>query len=380
MKRRLSIVIAVILVLSLALAACGGKQAPAPAAPAEPAAPADPATPAPAEPLEVIELTLMNHEGPNSVTAAMLDKWCAAVLEESGGALIVTPFHGSLGGPRDTYNMVMDGSVDIGFGLPTFYPGVFPATEVIGLPFIGAQNSMQAGHAMQELWDTTDVIRNEWNDVHSILQCTNTLSPLFTRDKKIMSVNDLKGMNIRTVGAPVTEWAKIVGANPMPVDLGEVYTSFEKGVINAITSVGWEAVESTSVWELGKYFLDFEMQVNPTFIVMNLDSWNRLPDTHKAFLDACSGHNAIEIMGDDREVSRARVAGKIRDKSPDNLIYRLDDLDPAEVQKFKDAGYKARDVWRGQVDALGAGIDTKALEEAATALMEKWVKEYYYEF
>lgn len=372
MKKRMLMVLAVVMALSVILAACGGGMTEPPAPEPEPApetaAPEPEPAPAPEPAGEVVELTLMNHEGPNSPTARQIDDWCAAVLEASGGRLVVTPFHGSLGGPRDTYNMVLDGSVDIGWGLPSFYPGVFPATDAIALPFIGAKNAMQAGHAMVELYETTDFIKPEWTDVHVIMLHTNIVAPLITKDLKIEKIEDLKGLNIRTIGGPVTEWAKIVGANPMTIDLGEIYTSMEKGVIDAITSTGWEVVLANNFYELGDYFLDFEMQVNPCFLVMNQNSWEALPDDLKAVIDEYSGHKAMDTFGPKREEARATVNQMILDRGGE--IYTLNDEQKA---KFAEAGDQASDVWRDQVNATG--VDANALRDKAIELMAKYADE-----
>ena len=370
MKKR-SFIIAIIIAFTMVLAACGGGMTEPPATPdpgpetvpEEPAAP----TPTPDPVGEVIELTLMQHEGPNSPTARQIDSWCEAVNVASGGQLVVTPFHGSLGGPRDTYNMVIDGSVDIGWGLPSFYPGVFPATDAIALPFIGAQSAMQAGHAMVELYETTDYLKAEWSDVHVIMLHTNMVAPLITKDLKIEKIEDLKGLNIRTIGGPVTEWAKLVGMNPMTIDLGEIYASMEKGVINAITSTGWEVVLANNFYELGDYFLDFEMQVNPTFFVMNQAKWDSLPDNIKAVIDEYSGHKAMDTFGPEREKARAAVAEIIDERG--GLIYGLSDEQKAI---FAEYGDKASDIWRDQVNATG--IDADALRDKAIEMMAKYAE------
>jgi TRAP-type C4-dicarboxylate transport system substrate-binding protein len=369
MKKRLIILLAVVMTLSLILAACsGGMTPPAENTPApEPAPAPDTSTPAPEPVGEVFELTLMNHEGPNSATARQIDHWCAAVLEASGGQLVVTPFHGSLGGPRDTYNMVVDGSVDIGWGLPSFYPGMFPASDVIALPFIGAKDSMQAGHAMSDLYTTTDYLKEEWSGVKVIMLHTNIVAPLITKDKKIEKLEDLKGLNIRTIGGPPTEWAKLVGANPMTIDLGEIYTSMEKGVINAITSAGWEVVEANKFYELGDYFLDFEMQVNPCFFVMNWDAWNKLPPNLQAVIDEFSGAKALEVFGPEREAARQVAYDKIAERGGE--VYKLS---ADEQKRFAEVGDKASDIWRE--NASGKGIDADALRAKAIELLAKYAQ------
>ena len=378
MKKKLFIVLAVIMALSLALAACGGGTEPAPAEPADPApAPAEPAPApeptAPAEPVETVTLTLMNHETPLSTTALMLDRWIAAVEEASGGTIKIEAHHGDMGGPRDTYNFVVDGAADIGFGLPSFYPGQFPATDVIALPFLGAKNSMQAGHTNVEMYETTPELQAEWTDVKMICMYTNTVAPLITKDKKIEKLEDLKGYNIRTIGGPVTEFMKLAGANPMTVDLGQIYPDFENNVLNAVTAVGWEAVEATKIYELGTYFLDYEMQVNPTFIIMNKAKYESLSDEHKAIIDGLGGHAAVDIQGEMREEARQKVYDEVN--AAGGEVYTLSD---SEKERFRELGSEASAAWRDQVNATG--VDAEALEAKCAGLFEKYAAQYPYTF
>ena len=135
------------MVLALALSACSGTTQPDDEASNQP----------PVDDGKVYEFNLQNHDSPTGATAKFLDAWAEAVSEASNGRIKINCFHGgSMGGPKDTYNMVINETVDIGWGLPSFYPGRFPATDAIALPFIGVNTSKQASYALWDLYDSTD--------------------------------------------------------------------------------------------------------------------------------------------------------------------------------------------------------------------------------
>lgn len=358
MKKRFSFLLALITVFSIMLTACGGSDSPGTT---EPGGSDDTSQTSG----EKFEFNLQNHDSPTGATAQFLDAWAAAIDEASDGRIKINCFHGgSLGGPKDTYNMVVDGTVDIGWGLPSFYPGIFPATDSIALPFIGVKSSLQASYALWDLYDSTDYLKDEWSDVQMILLHTNCDAPLIT-DAKLTSINDLKGMNMRVNGGPPTEWAKLAGANPMNIGIGDVYSSMEKGVISGVTSTGWDVVNAFKFYEQGDYFLDYSIHVNPYFLVMNKNSYNRLPDDLKAIMDEFSGYGALEIVGDRWAKVKDEVFGKIEAEGKE--IYTLPE---AEMEKFKELGVQARETWMSDLE--GKGIDAEGLVAKTMELLDKY--------
>ena len=366
MKKQLVIVVAVLLAFTLTLAACGGS---APAATPEPEAPAaEPSAPAETAPpasTEVFEFNLQNHDSPVGATAQFLDAWAEAIKDASDGRIIIHNFHGgSLGGPRDSYNMVADGTVDIAWGLPSFTPGLFPGTDAIALPFIGVKSSLQASYALWELYDSSDYLKPEWSDVHMILLHTNCDAPLLS-NKKIEKAEDIRGMNLRINGGPPTEWAKIAGANPMNIGIGDVYAAMEKGAVDGVTSTGWDVVSAFKFYEQADYFLDYAIHVNPYFLVMNKASYNKLPADLQAIMDEYSGYGALEIVGSRWGDVKADVLEAIKANGGD--IYKLAD---AEQAKFDAFGVQAREIWMDEIS--GQGIDAEGLVAKTLELLDKY--------
>lgn len=380
MRHKLALLLSIVLTLALALtiSACGGTDSTdttavpstatptteAPATTATTGAGSDTTAVTAAPTGEVFEFNLQNHDSPTGATAQFLDAWAAAIKEASNGRIVINNFHGgSLGGPKDSYNMVVDGTVDIAWGLPSFSPGLFPATDAIALPFIGVKTSLQASYALWELYDSTEYLKPEWSKVKVILLHTNCDAPLIT-DKKIASITDIKGMNLRINAGPPTEWAKLAGANPMNIGIGDVYAAMEKGVVNGVTSTGWDVVNAFKLYEQGKCFLDYAIHVNPYFLVMNMNSYNKLPDDLKAVLDQFSGYGALEIVGSRWADVKADVLNKISQAGKE--LYTL----PAEeMAKFQALGEQARQVW--MTDLKGKGIDTDGLVAKTMELLAK---------
>lgn len=356
MKKRLYPLLAIIMVLALVLSACGGK------APEGSSDTNSDQTDQTSD--KVYEFNLHNFDAPTGPTAQFLDAWAAKVYEDSNGRIKVNCFHGgSMGGPKDTYPMVINGTVELGWSLANFYPGQFPATEAITLPFIGVNSAMQGSYAQWELYDSTDYLKPEWKDVKMILLHTNNDSPIMTKKKKIEKVEDLKGLNVRVNGGPPTEFIKLAGASPFNMAIGEIYTSMEKGVIDAATSIGWDAVAPFKIHEQGKYFLDYAIHVSPYFFIMNKQAYESLPDDLKAVIDKNSGYGALEICGDLWSKGRAASVAAAEEVGE---VYTISD---EEMAKFKELGVKARETWAADLKAKG--IDADGLVKKVEELLEK---------
>src|SRR5262245_43629520 len=87
--------------------------------------------------------------------AKMLAPWAKKVEADSQGKIKIDIFPSmQLGGtPPQLYDQARDGVVYIVWTLPGSTPGRFPTSEVIELPFIGAQRGIVNARAAQELGD-----------------------------------------------------------------------------------------------------------------------------------------------------------------------------------------------------------------------------------
>jgi len=350
-KKQKLVLLTLLTAFFVLLAGCGGDSAPATGG-------------GDGDDTTVFEFNLSSHDSPVGTTGQFLDAWSEAVNEASGGRIVIHNFHGgSLATMPQTLGMVLDGAIDLGWGLASFYPGVFPATDAIALPFIGLESPVQATHALWELYETTDWLKGEWTDAKVIVLHTNADTPLISQ-RKLNSAADLRGMNLRTNAGPATEWARLAGAEPVNLPIGEVYQALERGVIDGATSTGWDAVNSFRFYEQGDYFLDYALHVSPFFLIMNWDSYNRLPDDLKAIIDAHSGYGAIDIIDTRWADVKASVREIITDRGGE--IYNLP---PAEHARLVGFAEQAREMWKDSVrDAVD---DVDGLVEKAMELMEK---------
>ena len=280
---------------------------------------------------EVYSLKVQSQDPETSATGQFLEEWAAAVEEASDGQLDITVYHGgSLGSAAESYNMVVSGSVDIAWGLPSMSTGKFPLTDVAALPFT-AEDTLQASYALWDLYESTDYLKDEWSEVKVLLLHTNCDSPLIIKGDQINDVAGFSGRQTRFIGGASTSFANYVGMIPVTMAPSDIYEGLEKGTIDSAANCGWDLVNSLKLYEQADYILDWHFNVNPYFFVMNWDSYNNLPEDLQAVIDEYSGYKALEYVGTKWQDVKASCEELNKDK-----VYTLSDEIMDELHGYGD--------------------------------------------
>ncbi len=170
---------------------------------------------------EKVEVLTVHHFlGPNSpAQTKLLVPWARKIEKLSKGRIKIEIFPSmSMGGkPTELYKQVRNGSADIVWTVAGYTPGVFPRTEVYELPTVHKGSSLATSIAIRENFD---LIKDDYKKVKVLLIHTHAGNALHMTTKRVRSIDDLKGMKLRTpsrVGAWLIEeyGAEPVGM-PMP--------------------------------------------------------------------------------------------------------------------------------------------------------------------
>ncbi|TNF18975.1 MAG: hypothetical protein EP318_16025 [Rhodobacteraceae bacterium] len=165
---------------------------------------------------------------------------------------------------------VRNGAMDITFTSPSYYSGLVPASSTMNLSFkdyneirpTGYYERMTELHAAQNLVFLGEV------------PATDLAFHVFL-NKPVETLDDLKGMRIR-VFPTLLPLVNALGAEPLVLPMGEIYTAMERGAIDGFMrgTVGWaEQFEGvvTHVVYPGVYRAGFP-------ILVNQNAWNKLPE------------------------------------------------------------------------------------------------------
>lgn len=296
--------------------------------------------------------------------------WVNKVQTESGGRIKIDIFPSmQLGGtPPQLYDQARDGVADIVWTLPGNTPGRFPSIEVMELPFVAAKRGIPNAKATQELFDT-GAFRDEFKETR-ILCCWSHDHGLIHTNKAIKTMEDLKGLKLRSPTRLAGEALKALGANGIPMPLPQLPESLAQRVLDGAV-IPWEVVPAVKVQELLKFHT--EIAGSPTLytasfvLAMNKAKYDGMPDDLKKVIDANSGQVVAQMAGEMWD-NQAKVVEEVVRKRG-NTVASIDD---AEAARWRKATQPVVEAWLKS--AKEKSIDGDKLLANARALVAKYEK------
>lgn len=291
---------------------------------------------------------------------ALMQPWAEEVAKRSNGSLTIRIYPSlQLGGtPEGQYNQVLSGISDISFFTPGYTPTVFPGTGIAELPYL-TKNAEHATRLLHAVFDK--YLAQEYKDVKVITFWTVDSHAIQSRTP-IRTLEDLKGKKIRSPSAAQSDVVKALGAVPVNMPITQVYTSLERGVIDAFFA-GMSASFSFKLDEVVKSITLGGTGGNlPLFLVMNKKSYEALSPEHKKIIDETSGLQ-LGLRGARAYDAQGAKGIEMARKRAGVTVHTLSE---AEQAKFRKAAEPVIDVWIAEREKQG--IKARAMYEAAKAV------------
>lgn len=233
------------------------------------------------KPMKIIFATFEPEPGP----WAQLMKVVAADLEQatSGKVKVTCSFAGALGKPGEFYELVKKGIVDMALSVPTFgNPGQFPILDTIGLPFVLPTSEIGA-QAMTMLYDKGYRDKG-FQDVRPLWFQTGQGVTIFTRDKPVRTLDDIKGMKIFAASPNEQEKIKLWGATPVALPMTEMYMGLKKNIIDGIL-FNYNGMVLFKLSEVLNYCTQPGTGSVTSCIIINNKIYEKLPPEGKKYLE-----------------------------------------------------------------------------------------------
>jgi TRAP-type C4-dicarboxylate transport system substrate-binding protein len=203
-----------------------------------------------------------------------LKQFIDTIKERTDGKVRISLYEGTLGAPKDYWEMVKGNAVQFAYLTDSAHASRMPIIDLLQLPF-----------EIKDLEDITNVT-NEWakagymkevTDAFKLLGFTS-VSPntIFTKNKKLSTMADLKGLKIRVNTKLVGQVVSTLGGTGVSMPAGEVYMSLQTGVIDGAVT-GIVAFTDRRFYEVCKYALQATLLVGSVATVMNKETWEGLP-------------------------------------------------------------------------------------------------------
>jgi TRAP-type C4-dicarboxylate transport system substrate-binding protein len=170
---------------------------------------------------------------------------------------------------------------------------------------------------------------------------------IMSRAKPVRTMDDLKGMRIRTPSRAQSAQLTALGATPVDMPVTQIYNSLERGVIDA-TMIPLSAMLDFKLLEVVKYLtVDAPLGRSPFLVSMQRKRYESLPPDLKKIIDDTTG---LEMsLGGARSYDKKNIEALEAGKKQREVI----SLAPAEAKKWQEIFKKLAQEQAAEVDKKG---------------------------
>ena len=207
---------------------------------------------------------------------------------------VETYFGGTLAKPPDCLDAISHGAYDAGWISPAFTPGKTPLMLIPNATPLVAQSLFSGVKAADELAKTFPPAGEEFDKAKvKLLFHSGVWQYELISNKPVASYRDIKGLRVRTFGYISKAWAKL-GGSPVAMPIPEIYNSLQKGIIDAVLTQPISMYKTLRLCEVAKNYTQVDFGCLAVPVIMNLKTWNLLPETvKKAMTNVASEMPAI---------------------------------------------------------------------------------------
>ena len=275
----------------------------------------------------------------------------------SNGEIDVQIFPSSQMGPdREMIEGVQTGVLEMAIPPSSFFAGWDPAFAVIELPYMYASKDIAfdvldgaAGDGMLARVENQGLVGLGWLEL-GVRNVTNNVRP-------IASPQDLEGVKLRTMKVPAhVATFESLGANPTPMNFGEVYSALQQGVIDGQENP-LAIITSQRFYEVQKYLSTTGHVFAVYMPVVSKPFFDNLSAEHQQLIRGsmarARAHQAELVAAEDAsQLDEIRSAGvEVLELTAEQRQAFADQTESVRLQYRDEVGAEAYDAW---VAAVGA--------------------------
>lgn len=224
-------------------------------------------------------------------------------LEKKTGGELVVQIHpmGQLGGEKDITEGLQLGTVDFQASSLGVTGNFIPAVNVFNLPFLfkSPEHFLKVMNGPLGA-KVLEIVQAQGEKVG--LKVLGIAGPSFrlpmNNVRAIKTVADFKGLRIRTMQVPIHMAAyKALGAVPLPIAFGELYTALQTGVVDGNEN-GPATLAAMKFYEVQKHVTTLPIVSNGGVFLMSMKTWNKLSASQKKAVTD-SAQEWVKAMNDE---------------------------------------------------------------------------------
>lgn len=234
----------------------------------------------------VTQLVYATPYSPSHPFSRADQQWIEFVEAESGGSLQIRPsWSGALLSSEHSMLELRHGVVDVGLITPIYVKG--------GVHLIRTQSGFYAGvrsiEAQVELYyclaNGNPRFDREVEGLKILAVQGGSLPGLVTRDRPVGSLEDLRGLRVR-VPAELLHVMRDLGADPVNMPMGDVYSALAKGIIDGVIAPT-DTFRALHLAEVAQYYTPLAVPrgAYPARAI-GLERWSGLTAAQRQVLEA----------------------------------------------------------------------------------------------
>lgn len=235
---------------------------------------------------KVVRFRFGSASFPGLPTHAAGIKFAEMIKEKTNGRYVLNPIQErKLGGDKDMIELVGTGAFEMAHCSSAVFDGFLPDLNALQMPFL--INSYETLEKVYLADFTKELLSKiETLNLHPLGLIENGYRHLGNNVRSIYKPEDIKGIKLRVAETKMhQEIFSAVGAIPIPISYGEIYTSLKTGVING-TEINATSASSEKLMEVIKYFSLTGHFFWPSVGFINMNIWNKMPpEDQKIFED-----------------------------------------------------------------------------------------------
>ena len=204
--------------------------------------------------------------------------------EKSGGKLQITVYPSQqLGTERECLELLQIGSLGMTKVSSSVLEGFAPDFKVFSLPYIFRDEKHKFDFFESDLGKS--LLRSTekfW--LRGLCYYDAGSRSFYTKDKPILTPDDLKGLKIRTQESPTSvKLVNALGGSATPIAWGELYTALQQGVVDGAEN-NPPSFYTSKHYEVCKYYSLDEHTSVPDVLLISTIIWDELSDQEKQWL------------------------------------------------------------------------------------------------
>lgn len=274
----------------------------------------------------------------------IMERFAKNVSDESGGETKIQTYpDATLGDETQMLEGMQLGTVDMAKAITSVLASVVPAFGAFDLPYLFRDKdhmfSVLNGDIGADLFS-----QMEGKGLKGLYWMDQGTRNFYTLDRAINTVEDLDGLKIRAIEAPVMiDTLKALGCSPTPMPFSELYVALQTHVVDGAENSP-DALVSAKQHELIKHYAETEHFRTPVLVYMSKKKWDGLStDQQTVITDAAT--EATEWGADLYEEEAATALETMREAGIE--------ITTPDIETFRQA---TESVYDKHADAIGADL------------------------